>query len=290
MRTGKLWAAFRPYLWITLASAVFALGFDWCYVPNQITLGGMTGLGQIIHAIVPAIPVGSAVIALNLPLFLLGWRLLGWKLLASSLFATAATSLGVDLLAACYSFPPMDPMLASVFGGALIGLSLGMVFLQGATTGGTDLIARLLKLRFGHLPMGTLVMAVDLVVIALAALAFHSLSSALYGLVSLYISSLVIDRVLYGLDKAKVAYIITQQTDPVVEALTHNLGRGVTLLHGQGAWSGQEKYVLMCAFKQRQIVAVRQMVKELDPDAFLIVCDAHEVLGRGFTRYKKNAL
>ena len=163
MRTGKLWAAFRPYLWITLASAVFALGFDWCYVPNQITLGGMTGLGQIIHAIVPAIPVGSAVIALNLPLFLLGWRLLGWKLLASSLFATAATSLGVDLLAACYSFPPMDPMLASVFGGALIGLSLGMVFLQGATTGGTDLIARLLKLRFGHLPMGTLVMAVDLV-------------------------------------------------------------------------------------------------------------------------------
>ena len=196
MRTGKLWAAFRPYLWITLASAVFALGFDWCYVPNQITLGGMTGLGQIIHAIVPAIPVGSAVIALNLPLFLLGWRLLGWKLLASSLFATAATSLGVDLLAACYSFPPMDPMLASVFGGALIGLSLGMVFLQGATTGGTDLIARLLKLRFGHLPMGTLVMAVDLVVIALAALAFHSLSSALYGLVSLYISSLVIDRVL----------------------------------------------------------------------------------------------
>ena len=166
MRTGKLWAAFRPYLWITLASAVFALGFDWCYVPNQITLGGMTGLGQIIHAIVPAIPVGSAVIALNLPLFLLGWRLLGWKLLASSLFATAATSLGVDLLAACYSFPPMDPMLASVFGGALIGLSLGMVFLQGATTGGTDLIARLLKLRFGHLPMGTLVMAVDLVVIA----------------------------------------------------------------------------------------------------------------------------
>ena len=103
MRTGKLWAAFRPYLWITLASAVFALGFDWCYVPNQITLGGMTGLGQIIHAIVPAIPVGSAVIALNLPLFLLGWRLLGWKLLASSLFATAATSLGWT----CW--PPVTP-------------------------------------------------------------------------------------------------------------------------------------------------------------------------------------
>ena len=290
MRTGKLWAAFRPYLWITLASAVFALGFDWCYVPNQITLGGMTGLGQIIHAIVPAIPVGSAVIALNLPLFLLGWRLLGWKLLAPSLFATAATSLGVDLLAACYSFPPMDPMLASVFGGALIGLSLGMVFLQGATTGGTDLIARLLKLRFGHLPMGTLVMAVDLVVIALAALAFHSLSSALYGLVSLYISSLVIDRVLYGLDNAKVAYIISDRPQEIIRSISTELDRGVTILRGAGAWSGEAKDVLMCAFKQKQIVALKRAVKETDPSAFLIVCDAHEVLGQGFHSYHQHDL
>ena len=289
MRTGKLWAAFRPYLWITLASAVFALGFDWCYVPNQITLGGMTGLGQIIHAIVPAIPVGSAVIALNLPLFLLGWRLLGWKLLASSLFATAATSLGVDLLAACYSFPPMDPMLASVFGGALIGLSLGMVFLQGATTGGTDLIARLLKLRFGHLPMGTLVMAVDLVVIALAALAFHSLSSALYGLVSLYISSLVIDRVLYGLDNAKVAYIISEQYEAITQKLLQ-LDRGVTLLDGKGAWSGQEKRIILCAFGRRHFIPIKKLVQSIDPDAFVIVCDAHEVLGEGFGQYDPTGL
>ena len=290
MRTGKLWAAFRPYLWITLASAVFALGFDWCYVPNQITLGGMTGLGQIIHAIVPAIPVGSAVIALNLPLFLLGWRLLGWKLLASSLFATAATSLGVDLLAACYSFPPMDPMLASVFGGALIGLSLGMVFLQGATTGGTDLIARLLKLRFGHLPMGTLVMAVDLVVIALAALAFHSLSSALYGLVSLYISSLVIDRVLYGLDNAKVAYIISDRAQAVSDVIVRDLDRGVTVLRGEGAYSGSEKRVLMCAFKQKEIVTLKEMIFEIDKNAFIIVCNAHEVTGNGFKTYRKDAV
>ena len=290
MRTGKLWAAFRPYLWITLASAVFALGFDWCYVPNQITLGGMTGLGQIIHAIVPAIPVGSAVIALNLPLFLLGWRLLGWKLLASSLFATAATSLGVDLLAARYSFPPMDPMLASVFGGALIGLSLGMVFLQGATTGGTDLIARLLKLRFGHLPMGTLVMAVDLVVIALAALAFHSLSSALYGLVSLYISSLVIDRVLYGLDNAKVAYIISDRYQAINDAIIRDMDRGVTLLEGKGAWSGKDKRVILCAFGRRQIIPVKKLVQAVDPNAFVIVCDAHEILGEGFGTYDPTGL
>ncbi len=240
MRTGKLWAAFRPYLWITLASAVFALGFDWCYVPNQITLGGMTGLGQIIHAIVPRHPGGQC-----------GHRPQPAPVPAGLAAAGGAPAVlplrhrrhlpGVDLLAACYSFPPMDPMLASVFGGALIGLSLGMVFLQGATTGGTDLIARLLKLRFGHLPMGTLVMAVDLVVIALAALAFHSLSSALYGLVSLYISSLVIDRVLYGLDNAKVAYIISDRPQEIIRSISAELERGVTILRGPGPGPGRQK-------------------------------------------------
>jgi len=284
----KLWAAAKPHLWIILASAVFALGFDWFYVPNQISLGGITGLGQIINAAVPAIPIGVAVILLNIPIFLLGWKFLGGRLLLSSLFAMATTSIGVDLLAAFHTFQPMDPMLAAVCGGVLVGVSLGMVFLQNATTGGTDLVARLLKLKFGHLPMGKLVLLVDLAVIAATALAFRSLNSALYGLIALYLSTVVMDRVLYGMDTAKVAYIITDDTDAVVHALVHQLARGVTILQGQGAWSGEEKQVLMCAFKQRQIVSLKKTVKEIDPDAFLIVCNAHEVLGRGFRRYKEN--
>ena len=286
MRTGKLWAAFRPYLWITLASAVFALGFDWCYVPNQITLGGMTGLGQIIHAIVPAIPVGSAVIALNLPLFLLGWRLLGWKLLASSLFATAATSLGVDLLAACYSFPPMDPMLASICGGAMMGAGLGIVFSQGATTGGTDIVARLLKLKFPWLPMGKLILIPDGVVLALTAIAFQRLETALYGAVALYVSSKVMDTVLYGLNASKVAYIISNHWQKISDAILA-YDRGVTILNATGAYSGSEKHVLMVAFRQREIVEIKEIVHEADPAAFLIVCDAHDVLGEGFGEYQK---
>ena len=174
--------------------------------------------------------------------------------------------------------------------GVLIGLSLGIILLQGATTGGTDLIARLLKLPFGHLPMGRLLMAVDLAVIAAVALAFRSLNSALYGIISLYLSTVVIDKVLYGMDSAKVAYIITEKSSPVLDGLVHQLERGVTVLHGQGAWSGEEKQVLMCAFKQRQIVAIKQTVKELDPEAFLIVCDAHEVLGHGFRLYHPNEI
>ena len=280
----------RCYSLVALGSVIFALAFDWFFAPNQVAMGGVTGLAQVINAVFPPLSVGVLSFLLNVPLFLAGWKFIGFHLLASSLFSMAVSSVAIDLIAVAYPFGPMDPMLASVFGGALIGLSLGMVFLQGATTGGTDLIARLLKLRFGHLPMGTLVMAVDLVVIALAALAFHSLSSALYGLVSLYISSLVIDRVLYGLDNAKVAYIISDRPQEIIRSISTELDRGVTILRGAGAWSGEAKDVLMCAFKQKQIVALKRAVKETDPSAFLIVCDAHEVLGQGFHSYHQHDL
>ena len=278
------------YFWITVGSILYGFAFDWFYTPNLIGYGGITGVGQVVNAFIPAIPIGMFVLVINIRLFLVGWKLIGGHLLVTSLYSMVVSSVAVDAFALIIDFQPMDQMLAAVCGGALIGLSLGMVFLQGATTGGTDLIARLLKLRFGHLPMGTLVMAVDLVVIALAALAFHSLSSALYGLVSLYISSLVIDRVLYGLDNAKVAYIISDRPQEIIRSISTELDRGVTILRGAVAWSGEAKDVLMCAFKQKQIVALKRAVKETDPSAFLIVCDAHEVLGQGFHSYHQHDL
>ena len=281
---------FFSYLWITLASAVYAFGFNWCYVPNQIGFGGITGVGQIINHFLPIAPIGGVVIVLNVPLFLLGWRLLGGHLLFSSLYAMFISSVFVDLFAALIPFQSMDPMLATIFGGLLIGLSLGVVLLQGATTGGTDLLARLLKLKISWLPMGKLLMAVDLVVIAAVALTFQNFSSALYGVVSLYIASVSMDMVLYGMDQAKVAYIISSHPKEVSQAILGELDRGVTVLHGMGAWSGEEKKVLLCAFKQRQIVPLKRIIRSIDPEAFLIVCNAHEVLGDGFRSYQQNEL
>ena len=278
------------YVWITLASVIYAIGFNWCYEPNQIGFGGITGVAQIINAVLPWAPIGTVVILLNAPLFLLGWRLLGGHLLLSSLYAMFISSLAIDLLHMVYTFQPMDPVLATIYGGVLMGGSLGIVFLQGATTGGTDLIARLLKLRLAWLPMGKLLMVIDLVVILAVAAAFGNMYSALYGVVALYLSAKVMDMVLYGLDTAKVAYIISQDPQTIAYRLTRELDRGVTILQGRGAWSGQDKEVLMCAFKQRQIVAMKRMVKEIDPDAFLIVCDAHDVMGEGFRQYQQNDL
>lgn len=279
-----------PFLIITLASAVYALGFVWCYAPNGIAFGGVTGVAQIINYLVPAFPVGITVIVLNVPLFILGWKFIGGRLLVSSLYAMFISSVFIDVLTPLYGWQPMDPMLASIFGGVLMGLSLGLVFQQEATTGGTDLLARLLKLKLAWLPMGKLLMGIDLAVILAVAAAFGTLKAALYGLVALYITSIVMDGVLYGLDTAKVAYIISDKNREIADVLVKEMDRGVTILHGQGAYTRAEKDVLMCAFKQREIAAIKAAVKGIDPAAFLIVCDAHEVLGEGFRDYKKDDL
>ena len=283
-------STFKNYVWITIGSFIYALGFDWMYVPNHIGVGGLTGLGQIANFLIPALPIGTVVLVINIPVLLLGWKFLGGRTLISTLYATAATSILVDLLAAVYPFQPMEPVLAAVFGGVLMGLSLGIIFAQGATTGGTDMIARLLKIPFAWLPIGKLLMVVDLISLLLVAAVFRRLDSALYGMIALYISSVVMDWVLYGLDSSKVAYIVTDNPRPLAEAIDRELDRGTTFLHGEGSFSGQDKLVLMCAFKQRQIVALKALVHEMDPNAFIIVCNAHEVLGEGFRRYQKDDL
>ena len=272
MKQANLTRIVRDYLWITLGSVIYSISFNWFYVPNQIGFGGLTALGMILNHFSPVIPIGTVVLVLNIPLFLLGWKFLGWRTLVSSLFAMTATSLLVDLIAALYTFPAMDPMLAAIFGGVLLGVSMGMIFSKGATTGGTDLISRLLKLPFAWLPMGKIIMVVDLVMLLATAAAFQSVNSAMYGIIALYISTVVMDSMLYGLDKSKVAYIITATPRIMAEEIDRQLGRGVTFLRGEGSFSGKEKLVLMCAFKQRQIVPLKALVHELDQDAFLIVC------------------
>lgn len=281
----------KTYAVITLGALVYAVSFVWCYDPNHIGFGGVTGIAQIINAFVPVLPIGIMVIVFNAPLFLLGWKLLGGHLLVSSLYAMALSSVFIDGLNYLFpAIPTMEPMLAAIFGGVLLGVGLGLVFSRGATTGGTDLLARLLKLKFAWLPVGKLLLVIDLVVVLAVAAAFRSMESGLYGLVGLYISTVIMDKMLYGMDTAKVAYIISDHDKEIARAIVDGMERGVTILAGKGAYSGQPKEVLMCAFKQRQIVQLKALVKSIDPAAFLIVCDAHEVLGDGFREYKQNDL
>ncbi|MBP3494320.1 MAG: YitT family protein [Oscillospiraceae bacterium] len=277
------------YAVITLACAGYAFGFDWCFDANHISVGGFTGVAQIINFFIPQAPVGTVSMLMNIPLFIIGWRKIGRELLFSSLYAMTVTSLLIDLFAALHTFQPMDPVLAALYGGVVVGISAGVMMRQDTNTGGTEMAARLLKLKLEGVSIGTLILAVDLVVTVVYAMIFRDMSRALYGLVALYVTSLVMDKVVYGPNAAKVAYIISDHHQPITEKLLE-LERGVTLIDGKGAFSGKEKQVILCAFGRGQLVAVKKLVHQVDPDAFVIVCDAHDILGEGFNVYTPGGL
>ena len=282
-------ATVKKYGFITLCCVPFALAFNAFYAPNGLTCGGFTGIGQIVNHFLPFAPVGTVTFLLNLPLFLLGLKRHGRSFLLSSLYATAVSSLFVDLLAAVWTFPPMEPLLACIYGGVILGVSLGGLLRYETTTGGTELGARLLLPRFPHLPIGKICLVMDLMVIIAYAMVFGNVINALYGGVALYLSSAVLDKMVYGGRAAKVAYIISPENGAIAQALLES-DMGVTILPARGAYTGAERPVLLVAIRQREITAVKALVKDLDPDAFLIVCDAREVLGEGFNAYNPDGI
>lgn len=278
----------KTYAIITLGSVIYALSFDWFVAPNHFAMGGVTGLAQILHYLFPAVTVGAASALMNVPLFLIGWKKIGGHLLVSSLYAMVVSNAAIDGLNLLFDFRPMDPILAAIFGGGVMGVGLGLVFAQGATTGGTDIIAKLLKLKWPWLPIGKLVAIPDTAVMLLVALTFGQLSAMLYGFIKLYVCSKAMDTVLYGTVDSRVAYIISDHWQELSDTLLQS--RGVTLLQAKGAYTGAEKQVLMIAFKQKEIVDLKHRVYELDPGAFLIVCDARDVLGNGFSAYRREEI
>lgn len=280
----------RVYGAIVLGCAIYAVSFNWFFQPNNISMGGFTGVAQIIHRLIPAMPIGVTSILLNIPLFIIGVRKQGVKLLITSLSAMGISSLMIDGLNLCYTFHPMEePLLACIYGGVMVGVSMGLLMMVGATTGGSDLAARLLKYRLRHLSIGRLCLGIDVGVICLYALTFRSIHNALYGIVAMYISSLAMDAVVYGSINAKMAYIISGRSAEITGKLLE-LNLGITLLSGKGGFSGDEKQVILCAFKRSQIAAIKATVIDIDPNAFIIVCEAHEVLGEGFGEYTPDSL
>ena len=278
------------YGMIVLGCALYALCFNWFFQPNNISMGGFTGVAQIINRLFPVMPVGVTSIFLTSPLVTLGGRKQGLKLLVTSLSAMGISSLMIDGLDLLHTFQPMEePLLACIYGGVLVGVSMGMLMTVGATTGGSDLAARLLKYRLRHLSIGKLCLGIDVAVICLYAITFRSVNNALYGIIAMYISSIAMDMVVYGSVNAKMAYIISSRSGEIARQLL-SMNLGITLLDGQGGFSGDRKQVVLCAFKRNQIAAIKATVTAIDPIAFIIVCEAHEVLGEGFGEYSPDSL
>ncbi len=275
---------------IVLGCVFYAIAVDWLFVPNDIVVGGFTGIAQILNHFFPALPIGLTVVVLNIPLFIIGIRLQGMKLLYSSLFAMTLGSVLIDVLDQLFVFQPMDNLLlACIFGGVLMGASLGLELSVGATTGGSDLAARLLKYKLRHVSMGKLCLAVDICVVVIYSIVFQSVYTALYGIVAMYICSLSMDSLIYGGTQAKMAYIISDKNDQIRKRLLE-MDLGATVLDGKGGWSGIPKDIILCTCRRKEIAAVKEAVISIDKDAFVIMSDAYEVLGEGFSSYSSDSL
>ena len=284
--------AFSRLLWflqIVVGSGLFSLGFDLFLSPHNFNGGGISGFSQILAALTGFGSVAFWVGAINVPLFILGGMKIGKKFFWGSLIGIVTVTAALELFTRI-PVPQTEPLLACIYGGVLIGGGLGIVFMAGASTGGSDIIVRLLKRKWRNVPIGPINMCFDLVVMVLTGFAFGDMSKALYTGITVFISGKVLDMVVYSFDYSKVTLIISEKHNEIADRILKKLERGVTYLNGEGAYSHTEKKVILTAVKRYQLADLKQLVVDVDPDAFVIVQEAHQVLGDGFARYTEDSL
>lgn len=276
---------------IIIGCALFGLGFSVFLSPSGLNAGGISGLAMIIVRFAKFGSAGTLTILINLPLFIIGGLKIGKKFMIGSLIGMALSSVAIDLFALIPSPANLDPLMGAIYGGAICGVGLGMVFTTGSSTGGSDIIVRLLKKRWQHVPIGVINICFDLTVAVLTGIVpVLDISRTLYSGIAIFLCGKIIDAVVYSFDYSKVALIISKHHEEVVTAISEKLDRGATYLHGEGSYSHQDFKVILTAVKRHQIADLKRMVVEIDPNAFIIVQEAHQVLGDGFSRYSKDSL
>ena len=284
--------AFTTLVWalkIWVGSCLFALGFVLFLEPHSINAGGISGLAQIVVRLLGVGTVGTITLVVNLPLFAIGGLKVGKKFFSGSLIGMISTSVALDVMSKLPA-PETEPLLAALYGGVICGLGLGIVFSTGASTGGSDIIVRLLKRKWQNVPIGTISIFFDLTVACLTGLAFWNIGSALYSGVAIVVTGQIIDAVVYRFDYSKVALIISDHHQTIAEEISRQLDRGATFLQGEGPYTHRQTKVVLTAVKKQQLAELKRLVVEIDPNAFIIVQEAHQVLGDGFSRYSKDAL
>ena len=285
-------AFWQEYKWIfatVFGSAVFALGFALFLQPNDMNAGGISGLAMVFVELTGLGSVGMLSILINLPLFLLGGLKIGRRFFAGSLLGMLLSSVLIDAFSVI-PMPDPEPLIGVLYGGVLCGFGLGVVFVCGTSTGGSDILVRLLKLKYRNVPIGQISLCFDAIVVALTGLVFQDFTKALYTGVTVFVTSKVIDAVVYRFDYSKVALIISHEYQAIAEAIGTRLDRGATYLHGEGTYSHRETKVVLTAIKKQQLAELKELVMQIDPNAFVILQEAHQVFGDGFSRYHKHSL
>lgn len=285
---------FVDFLFIVAGSICYAVAIGMFSAPNDIAPGGITGIATLlnyisIHWNFPfEIPIGVATIVMNLPLMIAAWKVLGRGLAVRTVWGIALSSIFVDLIEKIPGFQPYtgNPILVCVFGGVLLGFAVGLIMRRGGTTGGSEIISRLLEKKYPHMSVGSLIMVVDAVVISISALVYGKLENAMYAVVFVFLGSQVIDKVVYGGRSGKMVMILSKKQEEVTAAIMAQVDRGVTLLKAQGGYSGQDQKMILCAVRRAEVFRLRQVAFEIDPDAFMMTLSTDEV--RGYRWLKPN--
>ena len=285
----RIW---KEILWAgttAIGSALFALGFAMFLIPNDINTGGISGLAMILRELLGFGSIGTLTLLMNIPLFLIGGLKIGKRFFAGSLIGMVLSSVLIDLFA-LIPFATPEPLIGGLYGGVLCGAGLGLVFMAGASTGGSDILVRLLKKKYRNLPIGSISMMFDAMVVLLTGLVFRDISKALYSGVVVFVCGQVIDAVVYRFDYSRVALIISKEHEKIAKAISDQLDRGATYLHGSGSYTHQNIEVVLAVVRKGQLAELKELVMDIDENAFVIVQEAHQVLGDGFAHYSPDSL
>jgi len=272
-----------------LGCAMFAVAFNVFLEPNGLSAGGVSGLAMVLGHVLKLDAVGILTAVINIPLFLLAGFKIGKRFFWGSLLGMTFVSLFLELFA-FLPYPETEPLIGALYGGAIAGVGVGLIFIRGNSTGGSDIVVRLLKLKWRDVPIGIINIVFDLTVAVLTGITFRDATRTLYTGVAVFVCGRVVDAVVYRFDYSRVAMIITKQHQDVATAIGKRLNRGATYLHGEGVYSGNDTKVILTAVKRQQLAELKELVVDIDPTAFIIVQEAHQVLGDGFAKYSKDSL
>ena len=271
------------YILITLSSFVYAVAVSLFLDPNNLAPGGVTGISIILNRIF-GINTGMMILFINIPILLLGMWKFGFRFIISTIYCTVLISIFTDLLGKIGAVTA-DPLLASLTGAVLMAIGMGGIFKAGATSGGTDIIIKILRRHFPHIRTGFLFLLTDVLIVTASALVFRNIDRALYAGITVFVTSYILDLVLYGRDSAKLIFIISDESEKITNRLLEELDIGVTFIEGQGAYSRKAKQVIMCAMKKQIAPLAEAIVKDEDSGAFMIVTSATEIFGEGYKSY-----
>ncbi|MDO4373354.1 MAG: YitT family protein [Clostridia bacterium] len=275
-----LWEQLQQYGMIVVGALIYSLGQLFFIKPLHIPMGGVAGISLVANYLW-SLPVGLCSIVLNLPLFFLGWRTLGRQFFYKTAFATVCSAVFLDLLAGVIPAFQGEMLIAALYGGIVMGAGFGIIFRAGGTSGGTDIIAKWLNKK-RDTPIGTVNFSFNIVIISASALIYGNPDSALYAIMASFLSSQVIDKLVYGVDVQKEAMIITDKPREVSRAIMEKLGHGVTAMEGKGMYTGDRRTVLICAVRRHESGTLKKLLLEEDENAFMMLSNINEVFGKGF--------